>query len=132
MLGEGAYRLTLPRALALHPVFHVSQLRKFFSPNQFPDRPRREIKAGDFKLNKNKEVEGITSRRVRMGVLQYRVKWKGATEEAWVPAKSLEDAHELIVEAEERWKAKEERQEKEEEEEEQQEEQQEKEDEEDE
>ena len=106
VLGEGAYRLALPQALALHPVFHVSQLRKFFNLDQFPDRPKKEVRAGDFKQNKNKAVEKITGRRTRMGVLQYKVRWKNTAEEAWVPAKSLEDAHQLIVEAEEQWKVK--------------------------
>ena len=65
--------------------------------------------------NKNKTIEEITGRRVRMGVLQYKVKWNGVAEEAWVSAKSLEEAHELIVQAEERWKVKEEEQQEEEE-----------------
>ena len=97
VIGEGAYKLALPKALALYPVFHASQLRKYFDPEEFPERPKKHLQTDFVKKNKKLELEEVLNHRVKAGVLQYRVKWQGSTEEAWIPAKKLENAHELIL-----------------------------------
>jgi hypothetical protein len=41
VLEKGTYKLELPKALAMHPVFHTVQLRKYKDPQEFPERPKK-------------------------------------------------------------------------------------------
>jgi len=81
------YELSLPNSLPIHPVFHVSKLRKFIDsdesfPNrqQEPNRPLPEI------IDEHDEYEVEAIRSHRFGKWkntlhkQYLVKWKGYPE----------------------------------------------------
>ena len=80
-ISRNAYRLTLPKSMKIHPVFHVSRLRRFV-PDPIPGRhppppPEPEIVNGEERY----EVESIENSRLRRGKMEYLVKWKGYTRE---------------------------------------------------
>lgn len=103
-IAEGAYKLELPPALALHPVFHASQLQQYHDPTEFPDRPKTRTTTDHSKTNKNKEITKIIDKRTKKGTLQYLVQWEGSDDcnQSWIPAKNLESAHHLILQYEHR------------------------------
>jgi hypothetical protein len=87
VLSHLNYELSLPNTLPIHPVFHVSKLRKFVENNdtfvdryQEPERPPPIVEEG----NEEYEVESIRQHRIRRwkGEMhkQYLVKWKGYPE----------------------------------------------------
>ena len=90
-----AYKLELPSTMKIHPVFHVSLLKRYTPNNDdlFPDRqviPPTPILVND---TEEFEVEDIISDRKhgRNRIQQYLVKWKGypASENSWVNANDL-------------------------------------------
>ena len=103
------YELELPKTLPIHPVFHVSKLKKFVeSGDAFPNRvqePSRPIPkiVGE---HEEYEVEAIRNHRLRKwkGEMhkQYLVKWKEYPEweNTWEWWDSLAKAKELITEYE--------------------------------
>jgi hypothetical protein len=99
------YELELPSSLPIHPVFHVSKLRKFISgaatfPSrvQEPTRPLPEI----VDEQEEYEVEAIRDHRLKRwkGAMhkQYLVKWKGYPEweNSWEWWDSLTNAKEVM------------------------------------
>jgi hypothetical protein len=104
-----AYELELPSSMKIHPVFHVSKLRKYV-PNDsvaFPTREHIIRPAPDMVDGQEEyEVEEIVDKRSRMRgrkeVIEYLVKWKGypASDNTWEPLSNLANASEAIAEFE--------------------------------
>jgi hypothetical protein len=103
------YELLLPPTFSIHPIFHISKLRRHNESEKFdqfrpslPARPPPEIKDGEEEY----EVESIRDRRERKwrGKLypQYLVKWKGYPEweNTWEWGDSLSGAAEIIADYE--------------------------------
>ncbi|SPC61024.1 related to Gag-pol polyprotein [Ustilago sp. UG-2017b] len=89
-VGRRAYRITLPANLRVHDVFHVSMLkpartsslsRRSEQPT-IPSLPNEDL---DF------EVEALIDKRSHHGVTEYKVLWRGYSEEAasWEPVSNL-------------------------------------------
>jgi hypothetical protein len=98
VLDKRAYKLELPKALAMHPVFHTSQLRKYKDPQEFEERPVKEERIDYSKINKKKRIVEVKGRRMKKGVTQYLVKWENVDELVWVLVRNLEYAHKQILE----------------------------------
>jgi hypothetical protein len=108
-VGPQAYRLKLPENYKIHNMFHVSLLTAAKMPERIP-RPEDELEAPDPELVTNKnyatlvleyEVDKILAARLagRWRKLQYRVRWKGYSEDedTWEKAEDLENAQEAIT-----------------------------------
>ncbi|HVX00592.1 MAG TPA: chromo domain-containing protein, partial [Candidatus Babeliaceae bacterium] len=104
------YELDLPKTLPIHPVFHVSKLKKFVgnNNNEFTDRvsePMRPIPE-IVEEQEEYEVEAIRNHRMRKykGQMhkQYLVKWKGYPEweSTWEWWDTLTHAKRLVKEYE--------------------------------
>lgn len=99
------YRLKLPRTMKIHPVFHISRLRRYHDrPEELGDRPTSRRPDPIIRgANEEYEVEEvIDTRKVRRGRQwhrQYLVKWLGyPPEEAqWEPAVYLKNARQKIA-----------------------------------
>jgi hypothetical protein len=94
------YRLQLPLELSrLHSVFHSSVLKPFHDDTErFTNRPRINRPPAIIVDNEQKyEVEDIRAYRVKRGVGQYLVKWRGygEHESEWRPVSEV-DAPQLV------------------------------------
>jgi hypothetical protein len=99
-IGQNAYKLDLPKEMRIHRVVNVSLLEKFV-PNVHPERmappPQNAVvEDGD---EPRYEIESILDSRVRRGVLQYLVHWKGYSSEddSWAFAEDLPSDDLLVV-----------------------------------
>ena len=98
VVSPNAYQLQLPPSMKLHPVFHTVRLRPYVAdsiPGRLPpSRPPPTVdgEAAEW------EVESIRDSRLKRGVLQYLVKWKGYPHEesTWEPASHLKHAAEVV------------------------------------
>ncbi|SOV08973.1 uncharacterized protein UDID_18215 [Ustilago sp. UG-2017a] len=89
-IGHRAYRITLPANLRVHDVFHVSMLKPARTSSlaqraeqpTIPSLPDEDL---DF------EVEALIDKRSHHGVIEYKVLWRGYSEEAasWEPVSNL-------------------------------------------
>ncbi|SOV03659.1 uncharacterized protein UDID_19105 [Ustilago sp. UG-2017a] len=89
-IGRQAYRITLPANLRVHDVFHVSMLEPARTSSlaqraeqpTIPSLPDEDL---DF------EVEALIDKRSHHGVIEYKVLWRGYSEEAasWEPVSNL-------------------------------------------
>ena len=88
-VNEVAFEVELPPKSRVHPVFHVSQLRKFLGSAPPPADP---IMSGNPGKNEY-EVESILDCRVFCKQRKYLVKWIGypIEEASWEPAVNLEN-----------------------------------------
>lgn len=110
-LSDVVYELNLPSNFRVHPVFHVSKLKKFIQyDNQFPIRTLANSNNNSRPLpdaftsngEPQYEVERILNKRsIKVGgrtVIQYLVKWFGypVHESTWEPMQNLRAAREAI------------------------------------
>eukprot|EP00026_Physarum_polycephalum_P009575 Phypoly_transcript_09703.p1 GENE.Phypoly_transcript_09703~~Phypoly_transcript_09703.p1 ORF type:complete len:187 (-),score=18.88 Phypoly_transcript_09703:819-1379(-) len=98
-ISPTSFKLQLPSHVELHPVIHVSQLKPYHSPTQFPGRPAPARAANLLPGKDDWVVSQIIGHRVNGGVREFLVTWTHRPPEdaSWVPGHSLENAHELIV-----------------------------------
>lgn len=97
-LENDNYRLALPSNARMHPVFHVSKLRKFVQDRWCSDTPILPQSTEAW------EIEAIIGmhkhkRRVNGGRYErhFLVKWKGEDEPSWEPEGNLRNAQELLT-----------------------------------
>jgi hypothetical protein len=97
VISPVSYMLALPKTMKIHPVIHISQLRKYehgspFSPKY--EQPAPEMVDG----HEEYEVEKIIDKRIHYRRAEYLVKWKGYGEEdnSWLPHWKLENSSELL------------------------------------
>ncbi|KAJ1036990.1 hypothetical protein NDA10_000621 [Ustilago hordei] len=89
-VGRRAYRITLPANLRVHDVFHVSMLEPARTSSlpqcaeqpTIPSLPDEDL---DF------EIEALIDKRSHNGTTEYKVLWRGYSEEAasWEPVENL-------------------------------------------
>ena len=91
-----SFQLRLPGHITLHPVFHASKLVLYKAPD-------KEVKAFTGFIPKFKDIPivEIKNRKVQQGLTYYLTKWAN-NEEHWVPARNLENAHQLILQWEDK------------------------------
>lgn len=99
-----SFQLDLPEDLKIHPIFHVSLLKKYQDPSSFssdrevPSRPAPIEVEGEQEF----EVEAILNERRVRGKVEYLVKWRGYPEfeATWEPEENLSNSPEIM----ENWK----------------------------
>lgn len=98
VLGNGTYRLELPRTWRIHPVFHASLLTPYVEttahgPNY--ERPPPDLVEGEEEFE-IEEIIKFSPRRYNSP--QYFVKWKGypESENSWVKVQDMGNAQELM------------------------------------
>jgi hypothetical protein len=109
VVSDVAYELQLPTTMKIHPVFHISKLKKYVNGlDQFPTRPQQEINRPTTTETIDGEdaweVERILKKRERrvgrgrVKVIEYLVKWKGYPdwENTWEPSNNLRGAPDVV------------------------------------
>ncbi|SPC67538.1 uncharacterized protein UHOD_11769 [Ustilago sp. UG-2017b] len=98
-VGHRAYRITLPANLRVH-VFHVSMLEPA-KTSSLPHRTDQPIIPSLPDEDLDFEVEALIDKRSFNGTMEYKVLWRGYSEEAasWEPVSNL-DCPDLIREYE--------------------------------
>ncbi len=102
--GTAAYRLELPACMHCHPVFHVSLLRAYVTPNRFSTAAPPPL---IFAVGLEWEVDSVTDKQVvetgrgkrKRTVTWYKVTWTGYGEsyQTWEPEPYLKSAREAIA-----------------------------------
>jgi len=91
--------LELPTTWKIHPVFHVSLLKKWI-PNftEFPDRQPTLPPPVQIEGQQEYKVERILDERIRRNHKKYLVKWNGYEEydATWEPLSNLKNPQEVI------------------------------------
>ncbi|KAJ1590295.1 hypothetical protein NDA12_005931 [Ustilago hordei] len=100
-VGRRAYRITLPANLRVHDVFHVSMLEPART-SSLPQRAEQPTMPPLPDEDLNFEVEALIDKRSHNGTTEYKVLWRGYSEEAasWEPVENL-NCPDLIQEYEE-------------------------------
>jgi transposase InsO family protein len=96
-----AYKLELPKKLGrLHPVFHISKLKKVLETKDYPTRKQLDRPLPVAKVDGEEAwyVEKIISKRKKGNVVEYLVKWEGYPEweATWEPISHLALAKDVI------------------------------------
>lgn len=94
-LGKTAYKLELQgRFTSVHPVFHVSQLRRH-TPGGSSEEPPAPI---EVEGEAHFEIEALLRHRKRGNSFQYLVRWSGygAEDDEWVHEGELDHARQLL------------------------------------
>ena len=96
-IGSSAFRLALPSAIKIHPVFHVSLLEPHVE-NPFPGRIVAPLPTLQVDGVEEFEVNSIIDSRIRRRKLQYYVEWVGydVSDRSWEPAVVFTHASEVI------------------------------------
>ncbi|KAJ1578820.1 hypothetical protein NDA15_000014 [Ustilago hordei] len=89
-VGRRAYRITLPANLRVHDVFHVSMLEPA-KTSSLPHRTDQPIIPSLPDEDLDFEVEALIDKRSFNGTTEYKVLWRGYSEEAasWEPVENL-------------------------------------------
>jgi hypothetical protein len=96
ILGPNVMKLKLPKTMRIHPVFHVSLLKRF---QEDPERENNEPGPIIVEGQEEYEVERIVKFQGRKGQpVLYEVKWKGYNEEenTWEPIENLHNARDQL------------------------------------
>jgi hypothetical protein len=94
VISKTNYRLSLPKTMRIHPVFHISLLE--------PAHPNAEGQDQIEVIPENEEeyeVEQILdTRKLKNGKIEYLIHWKdyGHDEDTWEPSKHLTHCQQLI------------------------------------
>ena len=76
-VGKVAYRLDLPASSKIHPVFHISQLRRALGTSHPASALPSEL-SGDLEMVvEPEELLGIRPNATRVGEIQVLIKWRG-------------------------------------------------------
>lgn len=102
-----SYKLELPAKLRIHPVFHISKLKRVHETDAFPDREQKNRPLPVVKIDGEDAwyVEKIIGKRVhKKDGLQYKVKWEGFPEweSTWESINNLKEAKDAVHEYEKR------------------------------
>ena len=104
IISPVAYHLALPPTLKIHPVFHVSLLKPYMSPEAVPDREAKQLPPPAVLVDEHEEfeVEQVLARRSHRRRIEYLVKWVGYPEydTSWEPESNLDNAKDAIAEFE--------------------------------
>ena len=108
VISKVAYKLRLPDNMHIHPVFHVSVLKRYivnppeFGNRDLPPRPPPTIIDGHPEFYVEKLLDKRVIRRGRGSTTQYLVKWVGYPEyeATWEPTSNLTHCQDLITEFE--------------------------------
>ena len=94
-----AYRLDLPPAWRVHPVFHVSNLKRWTRSEEF-ERVERPPSPVMVEGHEEYEVEAILRHKGKGARRLYQVLWKGfpITEASWEPESHLANAPQVMEE----------------------------------
>ena len=80
-VGKVSYQLELPPKLKIHPVFHVSLLKPYYTDMEDPSRGESTRAPTSITTSFDKEVDTILAQRIipKRGkrCMEYLVKWKG-------------------------------------------------------
>ncbi|SYW74696.1 uncharacterized protein UHO2_01562 [Ustilago hordei] len=89
-IGRRAYRITLPANLRVHDVFHVSMLEPART-SSLPQRAEQPTIPSLPDEDLDFEVEALIDKRSHNGTTEYKVLWRGYSEEAasWEPVENL-------------------------------------------
>ncbi|KAJ1603217.1 hypothetical protein NDA14_004779 [Ustilago hordei] len=89
-VGRRAYRITLPANLRVHDVFHVSMLEPART-SSLPQRAEQPTMPPLPDEDLDFEVEALIDKRSYNGTTEYKVLWRGYSEEAasWEPVENL-------------------------------------------
>ncbi|KAJ1588783.1 hypothetical protein NDA11_006436 [Ustilago hordei] len=89
-VGRRAYRITLPANLRVHDVFHVSMLEPART-SSLPQRAEQPTMPPLPDEDLDFEVEALIDKRSHHGTTEYKVLWRGYSEEAasWEPVENL-------------------------------------------
>ena len=79
----------------MHPVFHVSLLRRYHAGGDGVEPPEPVVVDDEDQY----EVETILQHRRHHGELEFLIRWKGfdASEDLWLPLSELESCAELVA-----------------------------------
>ena len=99
-----AYRLELPAAMKVHPVFHVSLLEPY-RESAFPGRIQGPPPSIEIENHEEYEVDKVLDSRRKRGKLEYFVHWSGydINERTWEDAENLANAPEKVHEFHQRY-----------------------------
>jgi hypothetical protein len=104
VVSTTAYKLDLPIKFRLHPVFHVSKLRRYVSSDRFPNRIQNDRPGPVMKINGEDAwyVECIRDKRIKKGKIEYLVKWENHDEweSTWEPISNVKHAQDAVHEYE--------------------------------
>ena len=105
---DDAYKLALPPEIKVHPVFHVSLLKKYFEDSVRLEREQVLWPVPELVENQEEyEVETILDKRkLRFRDTEYLVKWQRyhVKEVTWVPSSDLGNAKRAVQDFEGRAK----------------------------
>jgi hypothetical protein len=75
-VGSVAYKVLLPEGCAIHPVFHVSQLKKHVSPKVLPQANLALVDSeGNIKIHPEKLLDRRLIPHNNEPVVQWLIKW---------------------------------------------------------
>ena len=99
VVSPTSYQLQFPSHVTLHPMVHASHLHPYHDSNQFPEHPSPRVLTDFLPLSRDWEIDLVSGSRVHNGGPEFLVHWKGhdISDNMWVPARNLENAHQLIL-----------------------------------
>ena len=100
VISSTVYKLTLPKTMKIHPVFHVSLIKPYRTTNEF----EREIPPPPININNDEDehdeyiVESILDMKMKHKKKFYLIKWKGYPlyDATWESESNLTNCHEAL------------------------------------